>query len=420
MILNNASLVTRWPSNPLVEGALVAIEGKTIVDFGPVGKLADRYDDAETYDVSGRIVIPGSIDALLRPMQALTIGMKRDASESLTGLDREAIFVGTVVGLMDAVRSGTTSAFALHDCPPGDNGSFELIEKAFAEVGIRGAASYALRSAGEIPAVKERLSDQLTRASETFRPLLGLSLDPSMSDEALRAVGEAAEDIGARLHVTVDGGREGFDTSLAVHALSPVQRLAKRGLLRRAGFLTHAPHRLAEDAALVRESRSWLNHCPAAEMMCGVSTSGLAHLRATETPVAVGTGREGGGVLESFRLAVVRERASGLDAESSLRLAHWAAFQSTSEMASAHLRSNLGSIRPGARADLVVLDAVPSTPLSAENLPEQLFWASGAPRVHTIIVNGRILYQNGSFVRLDEARFRARAREIARRLWEHI
>ena len=52
MILNNANLVTFWDSEPFVTGALVAIEGKILVDFGSVGKLADRYDAAETLDVA--------------------------------------------------------------------------------------------------------------------------------------------------------------------------------------------------------------------------------------------------------------------------------------------------------------------------------------------------------------------------------
>ena len=64
MIVNNASLVTHWTSQPAISGALVAIEGKSIVDFGLVGKLVDRYDgDTEILDVAGRLVVPGMIDA---------------------------------------------------------------------------------------------------------------------------------------------------------------------------------------------------------------------------------------------------------------------------------------------------------------------------------------------------------------------
>lgn len=63
MILNNATLVTFWASKPFLEGALIALEGRTIVDFGTAGKLIDRYDDPQTLDVGGRIVMPGLVNA---------------------------------------------------------------------------------------------------------------------------------------------------------------------------------------------------------------------------------------------------------------------------------------------------------------------------------------------------------------------
>ncbi len=62
MILSNATLITFWDQQPLIKGALVAIEGKTIVDFGKTGKLVDRYEDTETLDVGGRVVLPGLVN----------------------------------------------------------------------------------------------------------------------------------------------------------------------------------------------------------------------------------------------------------------------------------------------------------------------------------------------------------------------
>jgi cytosine/adenosine deaminase-related metal-dependent hydrolase len=63
MIITNATLVTLWESQPLIDGALVAVEGKTIIDFGKMGKLIDRYEDTETLDVGGRVLMPGLVNA---------------------------------------------------------------------------------------------------------------------------------------------------------------------------------------------------------------------------------------------------------------------------------------------------------------------------------------------------------------------
>jgi len=71
-------------------------------------------------------------------------------------------------------------------------------------------------------------------------------------------------------------------------------------------------------------------------------------------------------------------------------------------------------------ANLVVLDYVPATPLDASNLADHLFSSSNMGRVHAVVVNGRILYQNGEFAHLDEAKLRARARQINKEVWERI
>ena len=42
VIINNAHLVTLWREKPIVPESLLVIDDKTILDFGRVGKLADR------------------------------------------------------------------------------------------------------------------------------------------------------------------------------------------------------------------------------------------------------------------------------------------------------------------------------------------------------------------------------------------
>ena len=58
--------------------------------------------------------------------------------------------------------------------------------------------------------------------------------------------------------------------------------------------------------------------------------------------------------------------------------------------------------------------------LHESNLAEHVFSSLGMGRVHTVVVNGRILYQNRKFAHVDEARLRARARKISKELSERI
>jgi cytosine/adenosine deaminase-related metal-dependent hydrolase len=68
----------------------------------------------------------------------------------------------------------------------------------------------------------------------------------------------------------------------------------------------------------------------------------------------------------------------------------------------------------------VVLDYRTPTELDEESLPDRLFWGASRAPVHAVIVNGKLVYQNGRFPDLDEERIRARAREAARKLLERL
>ncbi len=420
MILYNANLVTLWPAEPHVPGALIAIEGKSIVDFGKMGKLIDRYDDAETLDVGGRVVMPGMIDAHARLSRRLFVGTSADPAKFECALDVPAIHASASVALMDAVRSGVTTVFALHASPSCVGGSLEELRRAFTDVGVRGSVAYAVSAESDVDAAIDENASGLAQASEMFRGLFGLRVSLELDDRQMKRGVERADELGARLHVSLAHRRDELDSCLSQCGVTPIVRLGKLGLWNRRGFSAYAPHRLPADEAVLRESGVWLVDCPLSGTIGAAPSPELAHLRASECLVATGTEGFGPSMLEEFRRSALRQRARGTDLKSAIRLAFWSSFQGNADMATAHFGPPLGCIRPGARADLVVLDYVPATPLDASNVADHLFFSSSMGRVHTVVVNGRILYQNGEFAHLDEARLRARASEISNELWERI
>ena len=417
MILNNVSLVTHWPSRPVVEGALLAIEGKSIVDFDRVGKLIDRYEHPVTLDLGGRIVVPGGVDAFREPARALDPGRREGLWAEK--LDPDSLYVGAVVSILDAVRAGATSVFLFHRTALGARASMAALRRALLDTGVRGQASVASTGAALEADDLDELRPLLRESSETFRGSLGLQLTPDTKDASISRRVELAGELGGWLHVRASSERRELDRSLERFGKTPVGRLGELQALALPGALVYAPWRTPDDEAALCESGARLVHCPESEMLAGVSKLRLAALRAQEVRLAVGSDGIGTGVFAATRLMVLREVSRGIDLESAIQLSHWAAFLQGSDLATAHFGPPVGQIRPGARADLVVLDAVPRLGLDEEQAPEELFHALGPARVHTTIVNGKILYQNGRFADLDEARYRARAREIAMRLREH-
>jgi 5-methylthioadenosine/S-adenosylhomocysteine deaminase len=76
---------------------------------------------------------------------------------------------------------------------------------------------------------------------------------------------------------------------------------------------------------------------------------------------------------------------------------------------------SLGSIEPGKRADLVIVDChTPGmTPTTRENAVQNLVYASPSRAVRDTIVDGKFVIKGGVFVRVDEAKVLSAAQEQA-------
>jgi cytosine/adenosine deaminase-related metal-dependent hydrolase len=81
------------------------------------------------------------------------------------------------------------------------------------------------------------------------------------------------------------------------------------------------------------------------------------------------------------------------------------------------LAEALGTLAPGAPADIILVDYDPPTPLAAENLPWHIIFGIDGTAVDTTMVGGQVLMRNRQLLTLDEADIMTRARDLAGKLW---
>ena len=81
---------------------------------------------------------------------------------------------------------------------------------------------------------------------------------------------------------------------------------------------------------------------------------------------------------------------------------------------------DIGRIATGAKADLILVDYFPPTPLHRDNIPGHLlFGISNAP-IDSLIVNGRYIVQNRGCIAVDERAVADKATHQARSLWRRF
>jgi len=275
MIVNNANLVTHWPSQPSVSGALVAIEGKSIVDFGLVGKLVDRYDDdTEILDVSGRLVVPGMIDAGSRLYRSLTPGLPipwRESHRVESALDEECLYWSALAGLLDALRSGVTTSFAVVSSPASVEGSLTAVARAFSETKVRGALAYVVSPRSDTAAAIRENARHLAScrgsSSDRMQGLFGLDGSSGIEDEPLNEFARAVEDEGAGVHVLLEDQGDEADV---------VNRLERLGVWNRSGVAFYRGPIDPEDEVVFREREVWIAHGAQSDILSGVGAPDLA------------------------------------------------------------------------------------------------------------------------------------------------
>jgi 5-methylthioadenosine/S-adenosylhomocysteine deaminase len=80
----------------------------------------------------------------------------------------------------------------------------------------------------------------------------------------------------------------------------------------------------------------------------------------------------------------------------------------------------LGTLHPGAPADIVVLDQPTPTPLGGANLAGHLVFGFSAARVRDVFVAGQAVVSDRRLTRLDEGEAAETSRREAQRLWERM
>jgi len=80
----------------------------------------------------------------------------------------------------------------------------------------------------------------------------------------------------------------------------------------------------------------------------------------------------------------------------------------------------IGRIQTGARADLILVDYFPPTPVTAENLFGHLLFGIANAPLDALLVDGRYVVRQGKCVTVDEGRIAEKAAAQASALWQRF
>jgi putative selenium metabolism protein SsnA len=426
----------------IIPDGAVRIAGAQIAEVGTTDELLRAGPAEETLDAQGQLVMPAAICAHTHFYGAFARGMAlpgEPAADFTQVLERlwwrldkaltlEDVRYSALVCLADAIRHGTTTLIDHHASPMAIDGSLDVIAGAVQQAGLRAGLCYEVSDRDGPARAQQGIRENVRfahacRTSAPGAPGLGASLglhaSLTLSDETLADCVVAARDLDLGFHLHVAEGEADQEDALRRCGKRVVHRLHDASILGPRTIAAHCVHVDRGEMEVLAGTGTWVTHQPRSNMNNAVGTAPVEAL--LDTGVQVGLGNDGfsNNMLAEIKTAylvhkLARRDPRAMPADRVLQLA----YGNNARLARIFWPDlALGELRPGAAADVVLLDYKPTTPLNAGNLPWHLVFGVEASAITTTICAGRVLMRDRRLLTLDEAAITARSRELAARLW---
>lgn len=434
------------------EGAVdILIDGNTIKDVRPAG-AADP--EGEIIDCRGLLLTPGLINGHHHSHEHYYKGRKDNMPlelwmnyvRPLKPIDYtpRQIYLRTMVGALEALRTGTTTLCDDFNVSPRIRPDHvEAAFQAYEDSGIRALLGITLFDRPffrAVPYVEEEFPAELLKSldstkSYTGDELLDFAKDlaknhhpkehrvgyiaaPSApqrcTEEFLRGVRRMADEYDLPLMIHVQETRMQVVTGQLWHGSTMVEYLHRIGFMKPNTQFIHCIWLNPRELKLIADSGVSIQHNPTSNLKVG---SGLLPLRAVlDAGINVSLGSDGCGSIENVDMQLVLTTAALLQ---KLRgdYTGWTgadeAFRAGTLGGAKALgrEGELGAIAPGHLADITGynLDGLAFTPLN--NPLNQLVYSATRADLSLSMVDGEVVIRDGSFTRLDEAALLDEVRE---------
>ncbi len=444
MLITHANLITWDTPNQVLEDHALLLQDGRIAALGPSAELEAQHPAEERLDARGQYGMPGLIVAHGHYYSALAVGLSIPGEAPITlptvltkmwwpfdrALGPEEVRLSALVGIIDAIKHGATTLFDHHSSPECADGALDIIAEAVEQGGVRSVLCFEttdrngpqLARAGinENARFVRRCSQERV-AGGRVRANFGIHAPMTVSEATLAACREAApEGTGFHLHVA----EHEYDQvrSLALAGTRSVDRLQRHGILGERTILAHAIHLDAREIALAAETRSWVSHQPRNNMNDGDGIMAVESYLRAGVRVCLGNDGLSNTMWKEAEAAAFLQRHQHRDVRRMPgdQLLQLAVYNNAALASAYYPEAPIGVLRPGAAADLILVDYQPATPLTADNLAGHLVFAFNESMITTTIVDGKILMRDRRLLTLDEQRIKARARELTPALWRRF
>jgi len=421
----------------IIRNGAVAVRGSTILDVGKASDLRARYTPARVIGGDRFVVTPGMVNTHIHITgEPLTRGYVPDDTPFVENVFEwlcplYSLFDATEertsgqLASVEMLRSGTTSFL--------EAGTIRFLDEVIdglVEVGIRGRVGRWVWDLPPEPSVYRQSTDtaiknlehQLTAHSShadgriaAWSILVGHT---TASDPLWKAAKALADDHGVGLSFHMSPALLDPEGFIAEFGQRPMVHLAEIGVLDSNVAITHAVRIDDTELELLAQSETSVAHCPttALKVSYGITQFGKFP-EMVQRGINVSIGTDGNNASNYSDLMRATYLVAGLFKDARVDPQMFPA-EKAYEMATLGgartmlLQDEIGALVPGFKADIVLHDTDRPEWRPLLNVINQLVWSADGRGVHTVLVDGKVVVEDGHCTTIDEAKLWADAQQM--------
>lgn len=417
VLIKGGTVVTMDAADTVLAGDVLVRGGR----IEAVGPTPDAAADV-TIDARGCAVLPGFVQTHVHLCQTLFRGaaddlplldwLKRRVWPMEAAHDPHSLRASARLGVAEMIRGGTTCALTMETVNHTEE-VFRVVE----ESGFRATIGKCMMDKGdEVPRplqeeTEASIGESLAllekwhgraggRVRYCFAPRFAVSCTP----ELLARVATLARERGVIIHTHASENRAEIELVERETGLRNVEYLDSLGVSGPHVVLAHCVHVGADEMRLLASSGTHVAHCPSSNMKLGSGVAPVSEMLSRGVSVSLGAdGAPCNNRLDMFTemrsaalLQKVSRGADALPAAAVLRMATRGGARALG------LEDEVGSIEPGKRADLTVLELERLHTTPRPEIVSTVVYAAEARDVRDVLIDGRPVLRDGRLTTLDE------------------
>lgn len=441
ILVGNGIVITQDNNNPIINNGAIVIKDNIIVEVGDYNALKSKYNNYEFVDAKGKVIMPGIINNHHHIYSAFARGMDNKEAPSNNfveilerlwwKMDKKLTLEDTKYSAyttyIDCIKNGVTTVFDHHASPYSITDSLFTIGDVAKELGMRTTLCYEVSDRDGVDITNEGIYENVNFIkyankddSDMIKGLFGLHASFTLSNNTLEKCAKEMEGLNTGYHVHAAEGIADLHDTLKVSGKRVIERLNDYNILGDKTLAVHCIHINDNEMGLLKSTNTNVINNPESNMGNAVGCSPVLEMLNKGVTVGMGTDGYTSDMFESMKVFPIIQRHNRCHPGVAFNETFKLLFENNKIIADKYFNREVGVLKEGAYADIIVLDYNPITPMNANNLHGHMLFGFTGRSVITTIINGKIIMKDREMLNIDEEKIFRKSRELAQKLWEKM